>query len=244
MSLLQMAKEVAGYVVQELGDHANLIVAYGSLTRGEATEFSDLDILVITDGVTYVKSFVLKGRPVEIWSLTIEECEKIITTPSTSWGVAVTLFFKNEVLYGEPSILKRLQQLYDSLDMQPFIQFCADKLVSFADILGKIQSAARNRNLIYARWATMCLANDAAGIVAMINKRYYLNQWGKHLSEILKCEILPRDFERCYQILWLSSDFEEMISAARHLYVEFQRILRELGAKVPLVDRIQDGMKG
>ena len=243
MSLLQMAKEIAGYVVEELGDHVKLILVYGSLARGEATEFSDLDMVVITDGVSYHRSFVLQGRPFDIWSMTLDECEKLITTPSISWGVAITLFFQNKVLYGDQNILNRLRQLYDSLHPQPLIQFCADQLVHFADILGKVKSAARDGDLIYARWATDCLANDAAGIIAMINKRYYLNQWGKHLPEILKCKILPKDFKRCYQILWLSSDFEELISAIRHLYTEFQRILRELGAKIPHVKSIREGMK-
>jgi len=173
--------------------------------------------------------------------MTLEQCEKIITTPSTSWGVATTLFFQNKVLYGDQSILDQLGQLYDSLDMQPFIQFCAHRLVVFVDMLGKVRSAASSGDLLYARWATHCLANDAAGMVAMINKRYYLNQWGKHLPEILECEILLKDFERWYRILWLSSDFEELISAIQSLYVEFEQILRELGAEIPKVKSLREG---
>ncbi len=243
MSLLQMAEEIAGYIVEELGDHVKLILVYGSLARGEATEFSDLDMVVITDGASYNRSFVLQERPFEIWSMTLEECEKIITTPSISWGVATALFFRNKVLYGDQSILDQLRRLYDSLDMQPFIQFCAGRLVVFADILGKVRNATRSGDLLYARWATHCLANDAAGMVAMINKKYYLNQWGKHLPEILECEILPKDFERCYQILWLCSDFEELISAIQSMYVEFEQILRELGAKIPKVKSLQEGIQ-
>jgi len=53
MSLLQMAEEITRYIVEELGDHIKLILVYGSLARGEATEFSDLDIVVITDGTSY-----------------------------------------------------------------------------------------------------------------------------------------------------------------------------------------------
>ena len=243
MSLLQMAEEITEHVVEDLGDHVKLILVYGSMARGEATEFSDLDMVVITDGVSYHRSFILQGRPVEIWSMTLNECEKLITTPSISWGVAITLFFRNKVLYGDQSILDRLQQLYDSLDPQPFIQFCADRLVAFADILGKVRSAARDGDLIYARWASHCLANEAAGIIAMINKRYYLNQWGKHLPEIMECKILPKEFKHCYQTLWLGSDFDELISAIRHLYTEFESILQELGAKIPRVKSIREGMK-
>ncbi len=243
MSLLWMAEEIAGIIVEELDDRVKLILVYGSLARGEATEFSDLDMVVITDGISYSRSFVLEGRPFEIWSITLDECEKLIKTPSISWGVAITLFFQNKIVYGDQTILNRLQRIYDSLDMRPFIQFCADKLVSFADILGKVKSAARNGDIIYARWAAHCLANDTAGIIAMINKRYYLNQWGKHFPEILANKILPKDFKRYYQILWLSSDFEELISAIQHLYIEFERILQELGAKIPRAKSIQEGMK-
>jgi len=243
MPSLQMAEKIAEYVVEELGDHVKLILVYGSSARGEATEFSDLDMMVITDSISYSRSFVLKERPVDIWSMTLDECEKLITTPSISWGVAITLFFQNKVLYGDQSILNRLRQLYDSLDPQSFIRFCANTLVYFAEILGKVESAAKERDLIYARWASMDLANTAAGMIAMINKKYYLNQWGKHLPEALRCKILPKDFERCYQILWLSSDFEELISAIRRLSTEFERILRELGAKIPYVDFIREGMK-
>lgn len=243
MSLLQMAKRIAGYIVEELGDHAKLILVYGSLARGEATELSDLDMVVVTDGVAYSRSFVLQGRPFEVWSMTLEECENLITTPSISWCVAITMFFKNKVLYGDQGILNRWRKLYDSMDRKSFTQFCADHLVRFIDILGKVKSAARERDLIYAKWASNCLANDAAAMVAMINKRYYLNQWGKHLPEIIKCDIIPENFEQCYRILWLSSDFEELIGAIRHLYHEFERILRELGAKLPHVESIQEGMK-
>jgi len=116
MPSLQMAEKIAEYVVEELGDHVKLILVYGSLARGEATEFSDLDMVIITDSISYSRSFVLKERPVDIWSMTLDECEKLITTPSISWGVAITLFFQNKVLYGDQSILNRLWQLYDSLD--------------------------------------------------------------------------------------------------------------------------------
>jgi len=243
MSLLQMAEKIVGYVVEELGDHVKLILVYGSLARGEDTEFSDLDMVVITDGAPYHRSFILQERPFEIWSMTLEECEKIITTPSTSWGVATALFFQNRVLYGDQSILDPLKQLYDSLDMQPFIQSCADTLVYFAEILGKVRSAAKDRDLIYARWASFDLANTVAGMVAMINKKYYLNQWGKHLPEILQCKMLPKGFKRCYQTLWLSSDFEELISTIRHLYAEFEQILRGLGARIPEVKSLREGIK-
>lgn len=109
MPSLQMAEKIAEYVVEELGDHVKLILVYGSLARGEATEFSDLDMVVITDSISYSRSFVLKERPVDIWSMTLDECEKLITTPSISWGVAITLFFQNKVLYGDQSILNRLR---------------------------------------------------------------------------------------------------------------------------------------
>ena len=99
--LLRMAKEIAEYVVEELGDHVKLILVYGSLARGEATEFSDLDMVVVTDGVSYHRSFVLKGRPFDIWSMTLDECEKLITTPSISWGSSHhPIFPKQSIIRG------------------------------------------------------------------------------------------------------------------------------------------------
>lgn len=243
MSLLEMAQEISEYVVKDLGDQVKLMLAYGSVTRGEVTQFSDLDILVITDSASYQRAFVLKGRPVEIWSMALEECKKLITTPSISWCVAITLFFQNKVLYGDRSILDQLQHLYHSLDMQPFIQDCANTLVYFAEILGKVKSAAKDRDLIYARWASFDLANTTAGMVAMINKKYYLNQWGKHLPEILTCKILPKSFEHHYRVLWLSSNFNELIASISHLYMEFERILQKLGAKIPQTNSLEEAMR-
>lgn len=243
MSLLEMAQEISEYVVKDLDEQAKLILAYGSGARGEATQFSDLDMLVITESASYQRAFVLKGRPVEIWSMTLEECRKLITTPSISWCVAIALFFQNKVLYGDESILDQLQNLYHSLDMQPFIQDCANTLIYFAEILAKVKGAAKNRELIYAKWASFDLANTAAGMVAMINKKYYLNQWGKHLPEILTCKILPRNFEHHYRVLWLSSDFNELIASISHLYTEFERILQKLGARIPKTNSLEEAMK-
>lgn len=242
MSLIEMAQKISRHVVEELGDQARLVIVYGSTARGEATPFSDLDILVITTDASYQRSFVLQGRPVEIWSMTFEQCKKLIITPSLSWGVAVTMFFQNKVLYGDRSILTQLQNLYRSLNMEPFIQFCARNLVCFAEILGKVKGAAQTKDIVYARWAAYDLANTVAGMVAMINKKYYLNQWGKHMAEILQCKILPDRFEHCYRTLWLSSDFDELVASISHLYIEFQRILSELGAEIPHFNSLQEAM--
>lgn len=242
MSLIEMAEKISRHVVEELGEQVRLIIVYGSTARGEATPFSDLDILVITADASYQSSFVLQGRPVEIWSMTFEECKKLIITPSLSWGVAVTMFFQNKVLYGDRSILTQLQNLYRSLNMEPFIQFCAKNLVYFAEILGKVKGAAQTKDLVYARWAAYDLANSVAGMVAMINKKYYLNQWGKHMAEILQCKILPEGFEHYYRILWLSSDFDELVATINHLHIEFQRILSELGAEIPHFNSLQEAM--
>jgi len=243
MVLIQMAQKITRHIVEEIGDQAKLILVYGSIARDEATPFSDLDMLVITDIAPYRRSFVLKRRPVEIWSMTLEECKELITTPSISWGVAVTIFFQNKVLYGDRKILNQLQNLYRSLDMRPFIQFCARTLVSFAEILGKVKHAAQTKDMIYARWASYDLANTVAGMVAMINKKYYLNQWGKHLPEILQCKILPDKFEHYYRTLWLSSDYDELVAAISHLYIEFERILSELGAEIPHFDSLQEAVE-
>ena len=82
MSLLEMAQEISEYVVKDLGDQVKLTLPYGSAARGEVTQFSDLDILVITYSASYQRASVLKGRPVEIWSMTLEECKKLITDTS------------------------------------------------------------------------------------------------------------------------------------------------------------------
>lgn len=53
------ARELAAEVVKALGEHICSIVLYGSVVRGEASDESDIDILVIGDGQSDIEDRIL-----------------------------------------------------------------------------------------------------------------------------------------------------------------------------------------
>ena len=58
----EAAKKFADKIASALGDQIDSIVLYGSVARGEATEDSDIDILIISPDVERVRSKISQMR--------------------------------------------------------------------------------------------------------------------------------------------------------------------------------------
>ena len=95
--LLEQAREIAKAIVEETTD-IDLILVYGSLARGTAGVFSDIDLLVISDKVSVSWSFVLTERPVSVHTMSWNQIIGVAKGIYGTWSTGASIFANHHVL--------------------------------------------------------------------------------------------------------------------------------------------------
>ncbi|MFH1682671.1 MAG: nucleotidyltransferase domain-containing protein [Candidatus Woesearchaeota archaeon] len=109
---LKIARDFSGELKTELGDFLKGVILFGSSVRREATEKSDIDILVVTDDV----SFVLTEPLVEAYRVIIESVIARVNRKLHVTSMTFTSFWEYAKA-GDPVVVNILRDgiaLYDN----------------------------------------------------------------------------------------------------------------------------------
>lgn len=109
---IKTANNFAGRLKEELGDFLKGVVIFGSMVRREATEKSDIDVLVVTDDV----GFQLTDALVETYRVVIERVISQISRKLHVTSMSLTSFWEYAKA-GDPVVINILRDgvaLYDT----------------------------------------------------------------------------------------------------------------------------------
>ncbi|MCK4567568.1 MAG: nucleotidyltransferase domain-containing protein [Candidatus Thorarchaeota archaeon] len=104
--LLEQARGIAHSLVEETSG-INLILIYGSLARGTENEFSDIDMLIVSDVISVSWSFVLNGCPVSAHTMTWDEIAGLAKGQHGTWSVGASVFEHGKILWSRPKAVER-----------------------------------------------------------------------------------------------------------------------------------------
>lgn len=104
--LLEQAREIDHSLVEETSG-INLILVYGSLARGTENEFSDIDMLVVSDVISVSWSFVLNGCPVSVHTMTWDEIAGLTKGQHGTWSVGASVFEHSKILWSRSKAVER-----------------------------------------------------------------------------------------------------------------------------------------
>ncbi|MFX1475254.1 MAG: nucleotidyltransferase domain-containing protein [Promethearchaeota archaeon] len=215
-STLRYAKEIAEFLVEKT-QSIDLILAYGSLGRGTTDEFSDFDLLVVSESKRISWNFIWQNRPVSVWTLTWKEAEELVKGHRGVWSVGAALLTHNKILWSKSKESeKRLQALTDYLTegSQAVLRKTVLGFNSIYGYLWRLQEAVKRNDSLSPAFLVWDIGNALVGILAALNGAPLINNWGRQQAELERFDLLPSDFISRYTKLVTSTPKDALIIAS------------------------------
>jgi hypothetical protein len=201
--LLEQARKIVKSLVDETKD-IDLVLAYGGLGRGTANEFSDFDLLVLSESVRISWAFIWRGRPVSVWTMTWDEAERLAKGSWGNWCVGVSIFSHSHILWSKSKASEKRFRSLGGIAEEGSQNVLEQKLSKYAILYGYIRiledAISRNDTLTPA-FLIWNIANGLTQILAALNKHPLIHNWGKQLCEMEQFDIAPDDFISRYKKL-------------------------------------------
>ncbi len=226
--LLEQAREIAEAIVGETTD-IDLILAYGSLARGTADDFSDIDLLVISDKVTVSWSFVLAERPVSVQTMSWDQIAGVAKGSHGTWSVGASIFENHLVLWSKS---KDTEQQFREISRhipdgsQEVLRKAVTNFTSLYGQLWRLQDAVNHGDILTPSFLVWNIATGISHILSALNKKPMTHNWGKQLPELGEFEIAPPEFTTRYTQL-VTSPPEEALAIATNLVLDLDILLRQ-----------------
>ncbi|MGY5874213.1 MAG: nucleotidyltransferase domain-containing protein [Candidatus Thorarchaeota archaeon] len=226
--LLKHAQEIAKAIVEETDD-IDLILVYGSLARGTANPFSDIDLLIISDKVSVSCSFVFIERPVSIHTMSWEEIVGVAKGSHGTWSTGASIFENHLVLWSRSKNTEqqfRDISRYISDGSQEVLRRTITNFTSLYGQLWRLQDAVNHIDVLTPPFLVWNIATAIAHILSALNKKPMKHNWGRQLSEMADFETAPPNFTTRYTQLVTSSP-EEALPIATNLVLDLDILVRQ-----------------
>lgn len=229
---IQAANEIAERILGEYGEQILGIAAYGSLAKGEDTQFSDLELWIATSGDMPSREVlgIYKGISVELYYGPADEFIEDARQVSPYWPVRADMRRSYLVLYERDDFFERVRKAASELKDEDFIAAAKLLLLRTRELEGKLRSA-RSRDDAYGVLAVARqMVFNFALLIGLVNRSYYPSQRGMYQLS----KEMPLKPTRYPELLDAAGGFtttepREVYTAAIELWSDFQRFVTQLG---------------
>lgn len=224
---MRVAERLAAQLKRSYGKDVLAVLIDGSVARGDDTEYSDMELRVITRKHLRAKNmsetgfleFVFKDLAVLLQFMEEKEVHELIRRPTVEWPIKVWPFLEPTLVLSSPQAeltVQGFRESYKALNPESFKPAVQWSLVWVWEMHGKVRSMIerRSRDVV---WCAPSLAHNAALSVALINERYFHYGDSRYLSEIKSFPHLPKKFVSLFEQLQ-SSDSTRIEKAAREMW--------------------------
>ncbi|NHJ48278.1 MAG: nucleotidyltransferase domain-containing protein [Asgard group archaeon] len=198
---LAIAKKVADILVSKTNT-IDLVLLYGSIAQGKGHQYSDFDMIIVSDKEKIVWEFILNNRPIAAWSTTWKHIENVMLGKESLWSVSVTAYTHAQILYSKSKEYeKRFKDLF-SKTKEGSINTIKSSIKNYGAIFSKfwlLEEYISQDKLVNTPSLRWHVANSLVHILSALNNQPLFNNWGKQREEISKMKILPKDFVKRYE---------------------------------------------
>ena len=194
---IEKAKKIAEKLLSKVSD-IDIILLYGSLAHGKGHSRSDYDMIAVSDYKEIEWEFLIGKQPICLWSMTWKDIEDLITAKDgKQWSIGVSSLDKAVIVYyRDENVLVKFNQMKIRVSeggvnalKQSFVNFN-----SFYGQLWKLEKYIEQNKMLELTFLKWQIFIDLNCTLSALNKKYFLNNWGKQLQEIVNFNILPVEY--------------------------------------------------
>jgi hypothetical protein len=232
------------HAVKNYGQEVDVIGYYGSRSREDARDDSDLDIFYIpSDGKNppIARTFLLNGLLFDFWAINWDTMEGFATGRIRGWAFAPALVYHAKILHArsddQAARLERLkQQILDLQKPESRPQMIWRALENFGSILANVANlrlAVDDGNLTDVRYAGWKVVQSTWECLALVNQVFFDRGLAKGLSESAKFIDKPTGLDQFIQTITTSPDPSQVLRASELLAMNVRQVLRRVQMSIP-----------
>jgi hypothetical protein len=226
-----LAEAISKKVVELHRGKVLLVAAAGSTTGGKDGEYSDLDMVTVSDEkIGDSRKFIYKDIIAEPFYITRSEAGKIFRDPAgESWQSWMMLIHTSKVIFGDEKLLRELQGHDADIPWEAYAKPAARNLVLMHEFINHIKAVVPYKSLSDELFLSVEFRKLAIEFVALLNKKYYLGyDW---IGEAKSFPQLPANYVQLASKLGASVSGNEILETAVQLLESCKNKAHELGIK-------------
>ena len=210
---MKYAEEIAQRLVKEVSG-IDLVLVYGGVAQGRFGKYSDYDLIAISDKKWVVWEFVIDNQPICLWSVTWDNAEKMINGEDDFWSVSAATILDAKIVWAKSDkMIKKYEKLKEA-GVDGGLKTLKKSIAGYDELYGKLwrlQKAIEGNKNLEVAFLKMEIVNGLTHTLAALNNQYFLNNWGKQLSEIETFEKVPDEFTEQYKKFLLAEPEEALL---------------------------------
>lgn len=232
----QLAKALAADLVARYGDGVRLVGLCGSAARGEATPWSDIDLVVVTRAGTPLQSQsrMLQGLVVSMGVIGEGELEALLREPGLRWPFWMGQIDALEMLAGDPQRVRQWRDLGLSSPEAAFHRALERALPDLVfESYGRIRSCAARRNDWDLAPAAHEVLLEMKTALCLLNRRWVTRDYYHGLAQSFDWPLRPLGWEELAPKLWMARELEPTVALAGELVASYWKLLASCGLNMP-----------
>jgi hypothetical protein len=209
-------------------DGIDLIYLFGGIAHGREHPRSDIEMVAVSNGKFVRWEFILDDRPIFIWPQSWKQLKNISNGKSDYWCVAGASIAHAKILWcisdEKKEKFKKIQEK-TKLGAKMALKRSIDSFDKLYGKLWRIQKAIEIGREIDTNFLIWDLIKEITNIIATLNDRFLLNNWGKQCQELQAFKILPSNFIIRYNAL-IKSKPKEALQIASDLVDDVNKLLK------------------
>ncbi|NJN18451.1 MAG: nucleotidyltransferase domain-containing protein [Oscillochloris sp.] len=239
---IQFGRDLAARLRDRYGAVILLFGMLGSSARGEATEWSDVDLLAVTTDATIAsRTLIYQGAPVVLHVISEADLTAALRKPGLSWPYWMGVLAEVRPLLGDRAAVARWQALGTELDDTEFQQAVEPLLPELVfESYGRIRSSAARNNRRDAAHAAVEVIYELRTALCLLNRRYVTRDYFAGIEQTFAFRLQPDDYPTLVTQLWDAHELEAIVPPAGKLMAAYWRLLAACGLNIPNYQRVND----
>lgn len=205
----------------------------GSTSRNEDAEFSDLELIVVSEKRTETSYSVKDNIVIEILSITKDELGKIVSNPaSDSWPNWAGLLSNAKVLHGDSEILMAYKKRLNSIRHAEYSRAAKEKLVWILEYANHARNARSRNDLYSAIFYSLWLTNVAGEFVGFLNDSYYAKNVFRSLKEAKRFRLLPENYFELMEAIYVEKSIDKITEMCTELCENCFSLAKDAGISI------------
>lgn len=236
---MEVAEGLCNLLVGKYGDGIVMGGVYGSVARGIDTDWSDLDMLIVSDDKCGVQGqhLIYRGTAVGYMVIKRGELEDLLANPSLEsvcgWPFYMGVLNVIKVLCGDASLVETWLDIGRSVPESKFRESLERHLPELIlESYGRIFSSRQRGEEDDWYCAVLEVLFEMRDALCLLNNSWVTNDYAQGMRDTFKFPKLPRRYKEIVPVLWQARDIDEAMPLATELVESFSELLNEEGIEV------------
>lgn len=231
----QLAEMLCDRFVDHCRDQVLLAGVYGSTARGDATAWSDLEMLFVVKNTCTASGqhLIVQGIPVGYRVYRQEALESLLVQPGLKWPFIMGVLDVLRVLYGDTAQAQRWISLGSSVPVARFREALGQALPGLVfESHGRLHSCMHRHELADFTPALLEVLFEMRTALCLINQRWVTHDYYQGLADTFRFSRLPQGYQEDVEALYRSHDPQAALPVADRLVQSYRQLLSEEGLAV------------